>query len=227
MSEIHTIWQRRVLSAATLAVGFGCVCPPCEAPGAQGPKPAAVLAVGNRLVIWDGEGGGIEGGKSWADCDKKGACKSTISAAAKMGKDGSSGLKFHAEGEGWQGGGWNWFGWWPETAGTDFRPYTHLTLWVQVVAKAPELAPEPGALGFSFGCSAGKKGSAAINLGKYEKNLFDGQWHKITIPLADFYTGKEGAEFDPGTVWEVRFNHWAGTPRNFDIVVDDLAVEKQ
>jgi hypothetical protein len=179
------------------------------------------------MVIWDGDGGGLSGGKSWADCDKKGACKSTITPAAKKGKDGTTGLVFHAEGEGWQGGGWNWFGWWPENAGADIRPYTHLVIWVKVTAKSPELLPEAGALGFALGCSAGKKNSAAINFTKYDKNLLDGQWHKITVPLADFYAGKDGSEFDPATAWEIRFNHWAGTARNFDIIVDDVAVEKQ
>ena len=227
MSVFHSMWSRQMLVAATLGTSFSCVCPPCEAPGAQGAKPAAVVPVGSRLVVWDGEGGGIEGGKSWADCDKKGACKATLAPAPKLGKDSTNGLKFHAEGEGWQGAGWNWFGWWPETAGTDFRPYTHLTLWIKVTPKTPELAPEPGALGFLFGCSAGKKSSGSVVLGKYDKNLFDGQWHKVTVPLADFYVGKEGAEFDPGTAWEFRLNHWAGAPRNFDVILDDVAVEKQ
>ena len=227
MIGFHSRWAKQLLIPSVVAAGTGCVCPPCEGPGAAGPKPVEVLPVGSRLVIWDGEGGGIEGGKSWADCDKKGACKATLAPAPKVGKGGTTGLKFHAEGEAWQGGGWNWFGWWPETAGSDFRPYTHLTLWIQIVPKTPESGPEPGALGFSFGCSAGKKNSAAITLSKYDKNLFDGQWHQVTIPLADFYVGKEGAEFDPGTAWEFRLNHWAGTVRNFDVILDDVAVEKQ
>jgi hypothetical protein len=219
---------KRILSIAAVAASVGCVCPPCEAPGAAAAKPIPVLPVGSRLVIWDGEGGGLEGGKSWADCDKKaGPCKSTLASTAKVGKGGSKGLKFHAEGEGWQGGGWNWFGWWPENAGTDIRPYTHLTLWVQVLSKTSETGPEPGSLGFSFGCSAGKKGTATAILSKYEKNLLDGQWHQVTIPLTDLYVGKDGSEFDPGTAWEFRLNHWAGSPRNFDLIMDDIAVEKQ
>ena len=211
----------------TLVTAFGCVCPPCEAPGAAAAKPVPVVAVGGKLVIWDGEGGGLEGGKGWADCDKKGPpCKATLAPTPKAGKDGSSGLKFHAEGEGWQGGGWNWFGWWPETAGTDIRPYTHLTLWVKVSAKTPEQAPEPGALAFALGCSTGKKGTTSINLVKYEKNLLDGEWHQLTVPLADLYVGKEGQEFDPATAWEFRLNHWAGSLRNFDVILDNVAVER-
>lgn len=178
-------------------------------------------------MIWDGDGGDIGTGQSWADCDKKGACKAKLSPAPKQGHNNSNGLKFHVEGEGWAGGGWNWFGWWPADAGTDIRPYNHLTFWVKVSAKSPELGPEPGALSISLGCSNGKKGTASPILAKYDKNLMDGQWHKVSIPLVDFYVGKEGAEFDPASAWEFRFNHWAASPREFDIIVDDVAVEKQ
>jgi len=227
MSEYDSLWSRHWLSAMTLVTAFGCVCPPCEAPGAAAAKPVPVVAVGSKLVIWDGEGGGLEGGKGWADCDKKGPpCKATLAPAPKAGKDGSTGLKFHAEGEGWQGGGWNWFGWWPETAGTDIRAYTHLSLWIKVNSKTPEQAPEPGALAFSLACSTGKKGTTAINLVKYEKNLLDGEWHQLTVPLTDLYVGKEGQEFDPATAWEFRLNHWAGSLRNFDLILDNVAVEK-
>jgi len=228
MSVNDSLWYKHLLTAVSLVATFGCVCPPCEAPGAAGPKAIPVVPVGGKLVIWDGEGGGLEGGKSWADCDKKGPpCKATLAPLPKSGRDGKTALRFHADGEGWQGGGWNWFGWWPETAGTDIRPYSHLSLWIKVVAKSPELLPEPGALTFSFGCSNGKKGSSSINFAKYEKNLLDGQWHLMTVPLNDFYVGKEGQEFDPATAWEFHFNHWAGSPRNFDVLLDDVTLEKK
>jgi hypothetical protein len=228
MSVNDLPWSKHLLTAVSLVASISCVCPPCEAPGAAGPKAIPVVPVGGKLVIWDGEGGGLEGGKSWADCDKKGPpCKATLAPLPKSGRDGKTALRFHADGEGWQGGGWNWFGWWPETAGTDIRPYSHLSLWIKVVAKSPELLPEPGALTFSFGCSNGKKGSSSINFAKYEKNLLDGQWHQITVPLNDFYVGKEGQEFDPVTAWEFHFNHWAGSLRNFDLLVDDMTLEKK
>ena len=228
MSVNDSLWYKHLLTAVSLVATFGCVCPPCEAPGAAGPKAIPVVPVGGKLVIWDGEGGGLEGGKSWADCDKKGPpCKATLAPLPKSGRDGKTALRFHADGEGWQGGGWNWFGWWPETAGTDIRPYSHLSLWIKVAAKSPELLPEPGALTFSFGCSHGKKGSSSINFAKYEKNVLDGQWHQMTVPLNDFYVGKEGQEFDPSTAWEFHFNHWAGSPRNFDVLVDDVTLEKK
>jgi hypothetical protein len=35
-----------------------------------------------------------------------------------------------------------------------------------------------------------------------------------------------GSEFDPKTAWEFRLSTWSGTPRHFDIYIDDIGFEK-
>jgi hypothetical protein len=214
----------------------GCVCPPCAGAQTAGAAPAAAAAPSDGTaaaassepgaggIIWNGEGAG-ESAKGWADCDKKPDCKAALVAAAGVGKDGTAGLHFHGEGPGFIGMGWNWFGWWPETAGTDVSGYKNLTFWVRIDAKSPDVAPDLGGTSVSLGCSNGKKSSASLPFNKYAKDVLDGKWHKVSVPMAELMKG-EGASFDPKTAWEFRVSTWAASPRLFDIYVDDIAFEK-
>lgn len=227
-------------TAVLLALGSapGCLCPPCAAGTAAAPsagtaEPAAAeaaptasapVAAGNRHVIWDGEEATT--GQSWASCDKEGECKSTLMPAPGEGAGGTSGLKLHGEGPGWQGGGWNWFGWYPENAGTDLSGYDDLSFSVKVTAPSKDKSPNAGGISFAFGCSKDKKNSADAALGKYAANAADGLWHDVSIPLKDFFSGK-GAECDARTAWELRVSSWSGTPVNFDLVLDNVAVVKK
>ena len=226
-----------VLSAAVLALtsSSGCLCPPCEAgpttaAGVAAPSaaaaapPAAAVASGKSEVIWDGDG--VAKGQGWASCDKEGACKVTFAPAPGAGASGSNGLKLHGEGEGWQGGGWNWFGWYPENAGTDLSGYDDLKFSVKVTGAAKEKTPNASGINLAFGCSKDKKTSADASLGKYAADGADGQWHEVSIPLKDFFDGK-GAECDSRTAWEIRVSSWSGTPVNFDLVIDNVAVAKK
>ena len=216
----------------------GCLCPPCPgavaagpaaaaAPGAPAPAAtAAPAATGSRLVVWDGDsaGGGAQG---WDACDQKpGAACSKVGAAPGVGVNGGIGLKLHGEGPGWLGMGWNLFGWYPENAGHDMTPYSHLTFQIRVEAKSAETGPEPGSVSVLLGCSRNKKDSATIAVEKFAKGFGDGKWHKISIPVSEFTKGA-GAGFDPQSFWEFRLGTWSASPRNFDIYLDDIALEKQ
>ncbi len=211
----------------------GCLCPPCPAAGgAASPsagsdssttRTASSGPVPDRLSIWDGDK--VGSGQGWADCDKKPGCKSTVVKASGAGMKGSAGLKFHGEGPGWLGMGWNWFGWYPETAGTDISRYANLTFQIRVESKSPETAVDPAAVTALLGCSKGKKSSADAAVQKYTADFADGQWHKVAIPIADLLSGA-GSVFDPGTAWEFRLSAWSATPREFTIYVDDIAAEK-
>jgi hypothetical protein len=214
----------------------GCICPPCEgggplvaggatAPAAPQAEAAKEVASGAREVVWDGDkvGGSAKG---WADCDKKPGCKGAV-VAAEIGVEGSKGFKFHGEGPGWIGMGWNWFGWWPETAGNDFRPYDLLTFSIKVEAMSEELAPTAAAISVGMRCSTGKKDSAGVSLEKYLRKVELGKWADVKIPLKEFYKGKAGKEFDPATVWELNINTWSDGERNFDIIIDNVAAEKK
>jgi hypothetical protein len=216
-----------VVALLSLAGTATCLCPPCpEDASAAGPNGVPALPSGSRLVVWDGDGHGIEGGKSWADCGAKPDCSAKLSPAKRVGHNRTHGLVYRAKGPEWNGFGWNWFGWYPEDSGTDIRGYDRVRFWIKIEAKSKEAAPEPGGLAFALGCSQGKKTSANAVLAKYADDLLDGQWHDVIIPLADLYIGKEGAMFDPGSAWEFRLSSWSPTARDFTIILDDVAFEK-
>jgi hypothetical protein len=177
-------------------------------------------------VIWDGDGAGA-GAQGWSECDKKPSCKATVAVARKAGREESTALKFHSEGAGWGGMGWNWFGWWPENAGVDIAPYDNLTFWLRVETKSPEDAPDPDAFVVALRCSAGNKNSGTVQLTKAKRNFVDGKWHKIVIPLKEFYRGKEGKQFDPHSAWELNFSAWSASHRDYDAYIDEIAVERE
>jgi hypothetical protein len=244
-SQKHSVTTRR--SRVVLLAGFvattgsaGCLTPPppgaasaaaapaaAPAPAANGgmaPAAAAPTTGNGYEVIWDGDD--VTRGKGWASCDKAAeGCKVALTPTPGEGASGTSGLKLHGEGPGWQGGGWNWFGWWPENAGTDLSVYDELAFSVKVTAAAKDKAPTPGGINLAFGCSLDKKTSENAALGKYAANALDGSWHEVKIPLKDFFSGK-GAECDPHTAWEIRVSSWSGTPVNFDLVLDNIKVAK-
>ncbi len=237
----HRLYAYAWLAALASISTAGCLCPPCPggagvAPPAAPAAPAAAAgaaaapvasapaAAGSRLVIWDGDGAG-GGAQGWDSCDKKPECATKLGPDSGSGVNGSTALKFHAEGPGWLGMGWNLFGWYPETAGVDISPYSHLTFQIRVDAKSAEAAPEY--FGLSLGCSnKNKKDSADVAIERYAKAFADGKWHKIEIPISALTKGP-GAQFDLQSFWEFRLHTWTGTPKNFDIYIDDIAVEKQ
>ena len=236
-------WRREteiVLLAALFPLfEAGCLCPPCPAGAgatvaaapvaaqSKGAGPAAPGPTADRLVIWNGDQVGA--GQSWADCGKKEAnCKSALVKASGAGFNGSAGLKWHGEGPEWMGAGWNWAGWYPPDTGTNIAGYANLTFQVKVDAKTPELAPDLDAIGIFLRCGNSKVkacNTATMSIHQYVADFADGQWHKATIPIADMITG-EGAQFDKSTAWEFDFTQWSGPPRDFNVYVDDIAVEK-
>jgi hypothetical protein len=186
---------------------------------------ATPVAEGGRLVVWDGDGAG-PGAQGWESCDKAPNCVAKVGPDSGSGTNGSTGLKLHGQGPGFIGMGWNLFGWYPETAGVDLTPYTHLTFQIRVVAKSPEEAPDPGSVGVLLGCSKSKKDSATASVERYAKGFEDGKWHKVSIPISTFIKGS-GAQFDLQSFWEFRIATWSAAPRNFDLYIDDIAAEKK
>jgi len=138
--------------------------------------------------------------------------------------EGAKGLEFHAAGSGWAGAGWNWFAWWPPTAGTDLRPYRSLTFQIRVVSKSRDAALAPRSVVVRLACSNGNKTTAPAMVQKYDGMFDDGQWHKISIPIADL-SRSEGAQFDWEKAWEFQLSTWSATPRDFSLYVDQIAAE--
>jgi hypothetical protein len=178
-----------------------------------------------RLAIWDSDRG--PAGKGWTDCDQKPNCQSVLPRAGGPTGAGSgeiAGVRWHVEGSGWAGMGWNWFSWFPETAGTDVTPYGSLTFQLRVVSKSPDSAPDPATFTIFLRCSNGKKESGSVPVRTYAPQFADGRWHRVVVPLADLVQGK-GAAFDTKTAWEVDLSHWGSHPHDFDVYVDDIAAE--
>jgi hypothetical protein len=173
-------------------------------------------------MVWDGDGVG-QTAKGWTDCDKKPNCKVALVPAPNTGRNGSTSLKFHGEGAGWIGGGWNWFGWYPPTAGLDISGYKHLTFWMRIDAKG-ESAPDLSAITVSLRCSNGGKDSASAALDRYAKGAADGEWHKVSVPISALRRGP-GKDFDPHTAWEFVVGEWSATPKAFDIYFDEIGFE--
>jgi hypothetical protein len=225
---------------AVLVLGTaGCLCPcpngvvaaapttagtPMQAAPAMGAAPGAAVATGGRLVIWDGDGAG-NGAQGWDACDPKAGC-SKVGIDSGSGTSGGTSIKLHGDGTGYIGMGWNLFGWYPENAGVDLTPYTHLTFQIRVEAKSPADAPDPGSVGVLLGCSRNKNDSATVTVERYAKGFTDGKWHKVEIPIAMFTKGA-GAKFDLGSFWEFRIATWSAAARHFNIYIDDIAAEKQ
>jgi hypothetical protein len=214
---------------ASLATA-GCLCPPCPGkaaaagPEAAGAAPAAPVAVGSRMVVWDGDEVGT-GAQPWESCDQKPTCQSKVTVEEGAGINGSKAVKFHGEGAGWIGMGWNLFGWYPPNAGADLGPYTQLTFQIRVDAKSDGAVPNIGYVAVLLGCSGNKFDSADAPIERFAKNYIDGKWHKVVIPISTFLKGK-GAKFDMHSFWEFRLSNWSGTSRKFDIYIDDIAAEK-
>ena len=222
----------------------GCLCPPCPGTTVSNASPltpaalgmgtgtgngmttgggAVAVASGNNLVVWDGDTAGT-GAQGWESCDKKPNCVAKVGPESGAGVNGSTGLKLHGEGPGFIGMGWNLFGWYPETAGVDLTPYTHLAFQIRVDAKSPGDAPEPGAVTVLLGCSHNKNDSASVPVERYAKGFTDGKWHKVVIPVSAF---TKGSKFDLASFWEFRIATWSAAPHHFDIYVDDITAEKQ
>ncbi len=230
----HSLYACAWLAALACLGTAGCLCPPCPGkvaaagpaatPGENAAPASTPAAAGSRVVIWDGDEAGT-GAQPWESCDQKPKCQVKVSVEPGAGINGSNGLKFHGEGGGWIGMGWNLFGWYPENAGFDLSPYSNLTFQVRVEGKTPGAPVDPGAPAVLLGCSANKFDSADATFDKYMKGYGDGKWHKVAIPISAFTKGK-GAKFDLHSFWEFRISTWSGTPRNFDIYIDEIAAEK-
>jgi hypothetical protein len=223
MSQSLEPYLRVAVGVSAALATLGCLCPPC------GPDPATVekVAPGSRLVLWDGDDAKGHNAQGWADCDSKPECQSKFAVAPKEGMNGSTALRFHGEGPGWIGGGWNLFGWWPENAGYDISQYDALTFTIRTKASEPSLNVDPGSVGVGMRCSNGKKDSSSAKILPHAHRYSDGSWHQVVIPVRELRKGRQGKAFDLHTVWELVFFTWSESKRNFDVYLDDIAVEKK
>ena len=168
------------------------------------------------LVVWDGED--VARGSGWASPKID---KNTFKPQTNTVHSGASALALHLEGERWIAGGWSWHGWWPADAGTDTTPFTHLTFQLLHAGDPVEN------FSVALTCSATKNACASVPIADHLKriDLFDNNWHKISIPLTAFKSA-EDKPFDPKTVWEITFGSWSEEARAFSLFIDDITFVK-
>jgi len=214
-----------LLIAAALVVSLNCIRPLPDQP--LGKQAASVELNDEASVVWDGDEHGGNG-KEWSNCNLKEACKSTVRVTPGSGTNDSVGLEWHAEGKDWKGFGWNWFNWWPPSAGTDVTEYKNLTFMIRMKLDDPNKAPVLKDITVGLGSSnkAAKEESAMPSLLSYVDSLTDEKWHEVVVPLSDLTKGK-GKGFDLTKTWEFRMGEYGIGDRNYTIFVDNIGFDNR
>lgn len=204
--------------ACQLPAAAAAPCPTVAATAAPAPAPFAA----KPLLIWDGEDPSAQA-KGWASCEDKDVCAATLVARAGAGHAGSTGLEFAAKGKKWAGFGWNWFGWWPDTAGTDISRYKSLRFWMKISAESGKKKPPADTLRVSLHGSSkgGKDTTASVTVGDYAPAFLDGEWHEVVVPLEPLFRG-EGETFDSEKTWEIHFGAWTMEECEYTLALDEI-----
>jgi hypothetical protein len=222
------------------AAPLGCLAPPpnCADPNAPNAAAATAAAPGapaaaaaantnpgdlsKPLVVWNGDDVSPTA-KQWNSCDTQ-PCTATLEPAPKAGANGTIGLEFKAKGKGYVGFGWNWTSWYAAGA-TNITGRKNLKFQLKIVPASAELAPAGDGIRVGLRCAKQEKcGKEVGSIVKYEPKATDGQWHQITIPLADMKVEDKGI-WDDASAWEMGIHNWAPTPREFVAYIDDITFE--
>jgi hypothetical protein len=194
--------------------------PPVSTQATCAPKPAAPFAA-PPLLVWDGEGTG-SAAQGWAACQQGTDCETNLAVKPGAGHDGSTGLQFDARGPEWMGFGWNWFAWYPSSAGSDISKYKSLELWIKISGD-PGKRPEPFTVKVSLTGSSrgGKDETESVPINDYAPGFADGAWHQVSIPLDPMLRGK-GDAFDTSKAWALTIGAWNQDVRKYTIQIDDI-----
>ncbi|MEN9676291.1 MAG: hypothetical protein RIS76_2187 [Verrucomicrobiota bacterium] len=176
------------------------------------PPPAASTPA-KRVVVWDGEQA-IKGA-GWVNPKTCSIGPQTVEAHS-----GKTAVKFKFKGgaEGWLGAGWNWCAFQTGSFGTDITGFKNFTFWMKTKGTVADVQLNLLCNGEKFDLP--EHHTEKVSALTYCPQLTDGQWHKVTIPLADL---KQPKGFDPRHVGELQiFNAGDGDGSFF---LDDLAFE--
>jgi hypothetical protein len=165
-----------------------------------------------RLVVWDGEK--ASKGAGWTNPKSL-----TIAPQTAEAHSGNTALEFKFQGSGdWLGAGWNWTAFQTGPHGADMTAMKNFTFWVMKKGSVSDLQINLLCNGKVFDMP--DHHTAKVSVLKYCPDLYDGQWHYVSIPLADL-TRSQG--FDPLHVAELQmFNTGSGDGSYF---LDDLAFD--
>ena len=182
-------------------------------PALRADEPKKETPTEPRVVVWDGDQIG-DSAKGWASAASG---KAEITLQDKVVRTaGKKTVAFRGQGKEYIGGGWNWFGWFPEDDGTDIAGFKDLQFWAKL-----DGAVKPTILNVSLISSdKAKKAGDACSLAKYCPELADGKWHQITIPIADL---DAKGSLNRGKVWETMIGTWSPEPASFTLYLDEIA----
>lgn len=182
------------------------------ADSAAAPAPPASAAA-RRVVVWDGEQ--ARKGSGWVNPK---SC--TIGPQTAEAHSGRTAVEFTFKGSGgeWLGAGWNWCAFQTGPFGTDITAFRTLTFWMKTKGEVADIQLNLLCNGEKFDLP--EHHTEKLSALDYCPRLRDGQWHQVTIPLADINQPKG---FDSMHVGELQmFNAGAGDGSFF---IDDIAFE--
>ncbi len=174
---------------------------------------AGASAPTKRVVVWDGEL--ATKGAGWSN--PKGSTVGPQTVEAHSGKTAVE-FKFKSSGEEWPGTGWNWCAFQTGPYGTDMSGFKNFTFWMKTKGKIGDVQLNLLCNGKAFDMP--EHHTEKVSALTYCPQLLDGQWHQVSIPLADL---KQPKGFDPLHVGELQiFNAGEGDGSFF---IDDIAFE--
>jgi len=179
---------------------------------------AADAPAGDTLLVY---GKDKTDGNKWVQPEKDANYLKSEDAA---GKDGGPALHWHGEAADWMGIGWNWHSWWPSDGGDDISAKKNLHFWIKTKVSIDNNFTFTVCLVSSNAANPEKAGhTGTVMLADYDAKWADGQWHEITIPLADLLKGmKDDTKFDATKAWEFDMGSWAADTRVMDAWVSDI-----
>lgn len=179
---------------------------------ADSAAPSASTPV-KRIVVWDGEQ--ATKGSGWVNPK---TC--TVGPQTVQAHSGKTAVEFKFKGgaDGWMGAGWNWCAFQTGAFGTDITGFKNFTLWMKTKGTVADVQLNLLCNGEKFDMP--EHHTEKVSALTYCPQLQDGEWHKVTIPLADL---KQPKGFDPLHVGELQiFNAGEG---DGSFYIDDIAFE--
>jgi hypothetical protein len=167
-----------------------------------------------RVVVWDGEH--ARTGAGWVN-----PTTSTIGPETAESHSGRTALEFRFKGgsnDQWHGAGWDWCAFQTGDCGTDITGFKYFAFWMKITGKNAD--PRINLLCNGKVLDTPEHHTEKVAVLHYCPQLSDGQWHYISIPLADL---SQPAGFDPNHVCELQmFNTGDGDGSFF---LDDIGFE--
>lgn len=173
------------------------------------------------FVLWNGED--KASGSSWAQANVS-SDSAEVAVETGVAHSGSTALHFKAAGSQWMGFGWNWHAY-AGGVGTDATEYANISFMIKVEG---EKLPRPNSITAQLASAGpGDQRSKSVNIADFGgENAVNGEWHKITMPLAVFLAKSDDSDLlDPALLSELSIGSWSADYINFSIYIDTIALE--